>query len=1656
MLSLLLPIAAADTLSPDTLPSSGQGHADLSVDDFGRYSILAQSTEGVAIQLVDRMAGPGARSGLAGERDGRLDAFLSRGEYRVLTEGAPDATGEVRLVLRRFEELNADPLDLTDARTVESTLGDFQQRSYWMRLDERAQVDLEAAGRHLEDLRLWREGTWLVDASPRCETVQPQVGQPMTDCTLSLSLEPGLYRVTAYGGAGLPWARDDGTEPLIVRRGIPYLGEVGQLQTAISALGIDRWRVRSAWVQLSLPEPGAAHLSVRDASGDPYQTGGTTREITMRSAVPVASALLRDSRERIVTVRGTAGQPYRLQHFSPVTSPASLKPSDEPVWISTIHSGIPEDTIDATGLLLRQHRDGITLGPLSAIPLSEESRYERRFNLAGTASLLLQARAAGAWRFDTQGVSTQLRLVPVVLDNSGAQPEPMSLRSGDSVSLNAGLYRLTLLPDDRGILDLSIRPEQGGGAALAVIPSLQLPAVTLDREGRHTLRFESQPGVAVGVIQRSLPLDLTEPLPLSLAPGDNLTLDASFAEAGTLSARSDQPLSMWIDGWEASAAGTSVTPGRRRIRLHNSGDGVALVTVRHAPLSTSGGLPRFSMEGLPTFAELTVGEPLALDLGIGGSATAAVRVDEPGLYVLESTGLLALSGTLRTQTSPRLDEQADNGAGRNFRIEQYLREGDYQLTATTRGRSAGHLGIRLTAARLHDGGTLTPGIDGRIFLPAGEGVVYRLRITEPGVYAIAASREGATPRCRLESADGWPLREPGILADFSQRLSPGEYRLTVLPGSVEGRLVTTVRAPTTTPRREGHGPHPLTLDAATAATWLEPRVESGSTPERTPDAWTFSLAAPVQATISLSAGMVGTLWSGDQAVLATEPDGSWRGPLPAGSYRLEVRSARRNHGLAYTVAVRTAELTAGRDRSCTAPCEIPVSVGGSGLVELTSSGSADVRARLLDAQGRLQVRGDDRPGGWNFQILTRLTPGTYRLQVEPVGASSAPVTVSYRQPDEPTLPVLVAPGATTAAPGVDAVLIPLDIPTDGVVVAGASAAESVGVAVEWLSEGIWRVLAEASGTSPRVAVPAVPGSEHRLRVWTPDSRGGEVTVAVDADRLGQRAVGGLERGVRLADLGGVGVAAVRLREPGVFVIEQPVTLCTEPGVACALAEGTVALPEGLITLVGAPGDEVVARRAELAGESWRRLSVQEPAVWRLPRHGGATLVIARANAGQPGLSLDGAAAAVSRQAAAAVSLDGGAPTLRLWSGAEGERLIARVRAWRMDLPRAGALSWGAADLSAAAGEAARWSLPGGHGALRLSLQAGAVAAIRDTDGAVHVRHADGAALETLLWGAFTEVVLLNPTDEALAGRLELLASSSHPPVLTPESPLERSDSRAGHLQVAVPPSGARTVMLRGAIDGATWLGDDGAVTPFDDTLAISGGGVLDLRTGPGVVVAWLTGADGDGLWGLDSAISATPLPLPAAVPLSGAFQGYTVTTDEPGLLHLNLDIPAVLSLRPARGPSQTWLLSAGGGRTAWIAAGTTTVLLRPVGQGALSGDLTARLDAPVPISEGLSPAVLLSAGEERWFSFTVPSDRTIGAGVRADSDRVSARLLDASGALIAQGAVMLSALPAGDYLLALSLPPDAPPASARAVIAGLVLPDAGPPEDVVRRYMEAP
>ncbi|MEE8586733.1 MAG: hypothetical protein V3T83_17975 [Acidobacteriota bacterium] len=152
------------------LPAAGRQATYLTVNGFGRYSLRVRSESGTGLQLVDRMAGPGQVAGRSGEEDCRLDACLERGRYKLLTWGHEEAQGTVRLQAEAFRELHTAPLQLVELKPVQSQLRDLEQVSYWIDIPKRRPIALEAAGRSLADLRLWKDGSWLLEAAPDRES----------------------------------------------------------------------------------------------------------------------------------------------------------------------------------------------------------------------------------------------------------------------------------------------------------------------------------------------------------------------------------------------------------------------------------------------------------------------------------------------------------------------------------------------------------------------------------------------------------------------------------------------------------------------------------------------------------------------------------------------------------------------------------------------------------------------------------------------------------------------------------------------------------------------------------------------------------------------------------------------------------------------------------------------------------------------------------------------------------------------------------------------------------------------------------------------------------------------------------------------------------------------------------------------------------------------------------------------------------------------------------------------------------------------------------------------------------------------------------------------------------------------------------------------
>jgi hypothetical protein len=1170
---------------------------------------------------------------------------------------------------------------------------------------------------------------------------------------------------------------------------------------------------------------------------------------------------------------------------------------------------------------------------------------------------------------------------------------------------------------------------------------------------------------------RELPLSLHETVPMTLLPGEELELETRAPEAGTLRAMAEDgralPLKVGERSWSPDP---DVKKGRYTVRIRNDAKRVTHASLRLEPhaLKPLTPLPVLSAErlaSLPEFPVLDAAATAYLDLDRQSSTTWLVEVGAPSLYRLETTGLLATEGVLRTRTRTGFASGAENGVGRNFAVARYLREGDYQVTLSTRGRSKGHLGLRLAHTPLVEGGALVDGVPARISLPEHRAVAYTFTLEEAGTYRVQSFGRGRTFQCRLEDDDGWPLMEPVVSCDQRRRLEPGSYRVVVLPEGVPTQRITRLTRERAAETFSGHGPHRAALGGSVSHTWYEP-TEGG---ERTPDRWAFSLPAPATVTASLSDEMTGEILHADEQVGRLVPGRRWSGELPAGDYLVAVRGARKNNGIHYTLGLHPTELVPGLRRSVSVPAELAVSVGQRGLVELSSFGTVDVRARLYDPGGKLMASNDDRPDDWNFLITERLDPGRYALRVDPVGASSGEIQVAMAAPDELEGEGLSAGGSQVLDPG-DAVLhVPLVLPRAvQLVVTTARSDESVGIAVEAWVDGVWRTLGEQTGAEATLAVRAL--SEvvpYRLRVWSLDQRGSAVTVALHAPAPHPVSAKQLERGVSLrmargAPLGSVAVEPVK---PGLFQLSgawSTLRVCAAPGEACRVPErAMVAATEHGLWLVG-PRGSAQARRVEASAGDEPVVPVPSDGTVAvdLGSGSGPLAVFAHSPSGQPGLRLarkasagrDPAGMGVSHSGALAVDLEGNASAAILWSGS-GQALDVRLRPVRFSDTPWERGDWGVIDGTLGPGEARPIKLRGPRRDVRLGLEHGLVAVTTGEDGAT-VHWAGDASLEEFVPLAGDRLTLLNPGDAPALYTVEVLpALRADPPTLSRAAPFEHIETRAGTRRVPVVPLPDATLKVRGAVREAVYLRADGAVLRGRE-LPVGGGGELVLHHGPGAVLAWVDGPADDGPWAKVAAPRAVQVGAAEQVVLSGIAQHLGVALDGPAMLHLSTPCPLVARIEPVDGPTRIEVHEAGGRLDTWLPTGEAEIILRALRGTTLWGTAAITTTPATDIGEGLGPEVLLAPGSTRLFRFEVERKGQVGVGIRADADRVTATVLDQAGAQIGTGMAQMVELTPGTWFLALHLPEDSDPVRARPALAGVEPPETGPPAEVVRKYLD--
>jgi len=1658
------------SFAPSELPADRDGASLLTIPAPGRYSIRAKSPSGARIELVDMIAGPLDSSGAPGLRDGRIDALLDKGVYKLRVSGVKGASGKIAFSAQPFIDVDASKPTLAPGRIQSGELGDLQQRSFAFEVGAEGRANLEAIGRALNDLRVWRGDGELVDLAFEQETVETKPGRAMNRLRLEGALEPGRYVVTAYGGEKLVWAQGDAAQPFMLRLDEPALLAAGVAEGVIGPFGAERFDAPASYdaFRLDLAQTIPARLEARRNGSREIAT------ISKNSRAPSANVrLAADGKTNArLEVSGFEGQPFTLRGLR--QSDRETFEASGPHLVGLDIAGDGGDDPPATALFARIEKDGKTRVIASDAPrIGAGKAWRAKFNLFGPTSILFEATRDGPVAIDAKGVKVDASIEPAL----GALAARADGKDSTRYDLQAGYYFLKLAPkgDSGGVIDVTLGPPGLSAAAPTPSPSRQTMSFgtqTLEKDGSYLILSNVAPQLLTGPRVVALPVELDKaPLAIWQDSGKEIALPVRLPKTGKAIAR------------DAHGADVALTLAEQR---EENEQRLATIRIAAAEKSRALGLifvpettpPKPEDAGKPAPAALSasVAHPAFFDLARDETKRLRFDVAQGGLYRVETLGRMKTALRVGANVSPRLGEGEANGPGANALVTAFLRAGGYRAAVTAKD-SSGHLGLAVSPATLASTAKLVDTGIARATLDPGKGAVVPIEITSDGEYRIELLGLKQKWRARLEDADGWPLAAPDEMQRLTRRFEKGAYRLVVMPKDVEARMTARLTPVVAAKALEGHGPHPLPFGKAQRLQWREPQARDAP---RAPDQWRFSLYGDSDIDLSIGEGMVGEIFKGEkESIGKVASDRPFKSKLTAGDYRVEARSLAHDDRLDYEISLDSQELQPDAPRIVEPPTRLDLSLAKDSIVDLSSFGDTETIGALKDDKGdvieRLQPRGDD----WNVALSRRLPAGHYRIELERLGAEPSPpaqtqeatseeteeasndeessneeeagandetpltgVELRLSLPEEKDDGALTLSGEKTLSGAGAHVLALAPAPAGNLALVAARSEGDVAISIERRDpDGQWRAIGVERGPAPVTAWPAASDSELRVVVWSIGGGDAPITLAARAAEGRARQLGDV-RFDQIDGLAGVCIAKVATPDASLvtLITQEEIAAGSTPGTLLHTARAGTLAPQTQNLWLLRRGD--CASRIGVAAFDWKGAEIsldigegeRAHVVPFAPPAGKRRLWLARSAFAQP--ALDGGLG-VGVAKGAALTLAGDSP-LDLWN-AEGVAPM-RVALNAIDVETRPAVKGGALFSGMIPPMTAQpVDMDEAAGPLALDL-AGGLAAFAQP----RVVFGDGAAMSRLLHGVKSRVLLVNLTQAPLPARIARETGESRR--LDATRAFTRFFPAAGQMSLPLDAQKNDRLIVSGA--KATVISNSGRIAR-GDTIALDGAGEAIIDHGPGLVAFWIE-RGGASPW---PAPAARALNLPQRVALEGAATRYTIKSDKPALLKASGDAPAIVGFTQ-NGRRETLAFANGVDLYRYMTPGEATLDIFAPYEGTLSGALDISTQPVVEAHEGVNDAVAVSPGASAIFTFEVKEPREVGLGLRAEPDRVQARLIDAQGKPLGEGVAQTMKLSPGRYFLEARTPADAPATTIRAAIVGLSPPVNAPPAEIVAELLD--
>jgi hypothetical protein len=1723
----------ADKLEKTVFNAAGTNETLLHISYPGRFSIHATSQQGTRVEIIDRMAGPFAFAGSAGEEDGRLGLILDTGSYKIRLISHEKGSGQVKLKALAFREVkpitNIKELPyLQDLELIRDSLEDLKQQSYWIQVKERQTLRLEMLGRNLKDARLWRDGSWLENIQPTITQYEPIPGQPMTHAEFHHDVNPGLYLLTCYGGPAQKWTKETNQFPFYLRMGIPTLGRNGQRLLEISPFGRDAYFVdgKTNFFQLLREEKKPASLSIN--------TWGNTK--SRYNSIYSSAVITKKSRDPWCIVKGSAGgekqwviaaaapgEQLELDYFEQRWF-CELSPDHNLYWISSIHSAQGRDAIDVTALLTTPDKD-IPV-KTEVITVTPDEAMIRKVNLLGTIEVFLFIREEDTYVIEENpetGAVGMYQLKPFMISTPGIYQPPPFQDAGSDFELTSGYYVLTIKPKSKGILHFALHKKANWISRTAkslfsqtpaslkkdpqqALRNLLWPQVELEKPGKvpryYRLWLNQRADVESGIIVRHLPLNLQDPLPVPLGPGQSVILKVNHEEKTHLKITGGN-YRVKVDNaaWDGAAP---LSPGFHHLVLLNR-DGKArlfnLETEVIKPYSPPP--PPVIKKPEEIFPVLTGEKPLFRDFDYEEKQEFLLRVKEPALYRLETTGRLATRITVRTRTVTSLFKVQQNGIGRNALVLQYFKPGAYLVSVEVLGRSKGRAGVHLQRTTLTEITGLRDGVIKRNQVAADAAIRFQVQINEPDSYLLDTYSLGKPLAHRLEDAEGWPLMKPGQPGAINRCFMPGTYFYYSLPSQVDSRRVTFLKRDTQPPKISGKGPHPLHLNQPLQNLWVEDSRGA-------PDIYRVEITDPVRVDLSIDGKMEVEIFSGERTggkKTAATSLGKWSGELSPGSYDLAAKNRAKDNRVSYQIRLMTRDLIPGLTQTVdigNEPANIPVSLGEDALVDIVSFGNTDIKAVLMDEKNRDMITSaDDMPTDWNFRVSRNLKAGRYVLAVSPVGSTSGSVELRMQKREEVAFPARVLPFSINKTLTGEVLKIPFR----------TGAAESL-LSVKVKSNNSLKlvlmrddvVLAEGQEV---IFIPLPGERDYTLLAWDQEEDAGQVEVNASVVKTREVVVSQhrqtiqVDPAARLRNETGLSfrlTAGTTGNKNETFyyspALERP-CLAVSPGQG---VEGTKDKQGWLVAAGKYPRSQV--RLETLSMKSGQTMDVvfnELPVTLAVDQKAGEPMLLSVRSVN----ALMGAAVfplahlpgkvftrpgMLAAPAYTLVGIPGDgeyrayvwltSPTPMVFSEKNRFDRGERVNISLTGYPKQEELDFrAAASLEAGVepGQSVWLRLKDEPRLVALTMARGLAAFSWSRGSAVDI----AAALDKNRLGSITVkgewLYVLNTGPQPARFRAEKLGV---PPLeataFDPRRGFESILDTEGTLGFQLPQiPGDMKLMAAGTRFSSQVWGSDGKIYTgieqesgknffleyYDPGVS---GGFLEIRHGPGLVKVWLASAADDGLSFMgdrDAAVSAV------------FREGMGQLTFQPQLWEFSLENPGYVNVETLE-PTVIALLSGGqllymsvsafrGNHqlSYYLSAGTYRLWTRvlagaaPVGAAGNYGNLRLNIIIPTVLEEGReSEMQIIRPGEIQVFSFAVEAEGTVnvGVGLKTESDSLEAQVFDERSRLVSTGPLMVKELSPGTYLLVVKTRDI--PVQYRPVLLGAKGSREGVPPEIIQQY----